>query len=150
MNFQLVLININVGCLDLCAATLPHDRIRASWLLNGIKRSWIYLVLILNFITLPPLLSFILYFCFHHSIRHYIHSIYHDNLIPRKYDTRQYLKTIIMTSVFFAIIVLICLQAYGQYSFDIIIVKYIFILLACLTLPHLILNIYYDTHKIKS
>ena len=55
-----------------------------------------------------------------------------------------------MTSVFFAIIVLISLQAYGQYSFDVIIVKYIFILLACLTLPHLMLNIYYDTRKINS
>ena len=61
-----------------------------------------------------------------------------------------FLLFIIMTSVFFAIIVLISLQAYGQYSFDVIIVKYVFILLACLTLPHLMLNIYYDTRKINS
>jgi hypothetical protein len=68
-------------------------------------------------------------------------------LVPKKYETKQYLKTIIMTSIFFATVVLVSFQAYGQYSFDIIIVKYIFILLACLTLPHLILNIYYDMRK---
>jgi len=115
--------------------------------LNGIKRSWIYLLLIANFIILPPLVSFILYFCFHHSLRHYIHSIYHDNLVPNKYSTNEYLKAIITASVLFTSVVLISLQIYGQYSFDIIIVKYIFILLACLTLPHLMLNIYYETQK---
>lgn len=115
--------------------------------LNGIKRSWIYLLLIANFIILPPLVSFILYFCFHHSLRHYIHSIYHDNLVPNKYSTNEYLKAIITASVLFTLVVLISLQTYGQYSFDIIIVKYIFILLACLTLPHLMLNIYYETQK---
>jgi len=115
--------------------------------LNCIKRSWIYLLLIANFIILPPLVSFILYFCFHHSLRHYIHSIYHDNLVPNKYSTNEYLKAIITASVLFTLVVLISLQTYGQYSFDIIIVKYIFILLACLTLPHLMLNIYYETQK---
>ena len=115
--------------------------------LNGIKRSWIYLLLIANFIILPPLVSFILYFCFHHSLRHYIHSIYHDNLVPSKHSTKEYLKAIITASVLFTLVVLISLQIYGQYSFDIIIVKYIFILLACLTLPHLMLNIYYETQK---
>ncbi len=116
---------------------------------NGIKRSMIYLLLIINFIILPPLISFILFFCFHHSIRHYIHSIYHDNLIPKKYDTQRYLNIIVMSSIFFTALVLFGLLTYGKYTFDIIIVKYIFILLACLTLPHLLLNIYYETQKNK-
>ena len=118
--------------------------------LNGLKRAWVYLILIFNFILLPPLVSFILYFCFHHSIRHYIHSIYFENLIPKKYTINQYLKNIVIASVLFTTFILILLQTYGEYSFDIIIVKYVFILLACLTLPHLILNIYYDIQKTES
>ena len=147
---QIIGFDINYADINNYMYYLYFSLLFIALYLNGIKRSWVYLILILNFIILPPLLSFILYFCFHHSIRHYIHSIYHDNLVPKKYETKQYLKTIIMTSVFFSIIVLISLQAYGQYSFDVIIVKYIFILLACLTLPHLMLNIYYDTRKINS
>ena len=144
---QIIGLNINYADINIYMYYLYFSLLFIALYSNGIKRSWIYSILILNFIILPPLLSFILYFCFHHSIRHYIHSIYHDKLVPKKYETKQYLKNIIMTSIFFAIIVLISLQAYGQYSFDIIIVKYVFILLACLTLPHLILNIYYDMRK---
>ena len=115
--------------------------------LNGLKRAWPYLILIFNFVLLPPLLSFILYFCFHHSIRHYIHSIYNESLVPKKYTINQYLTNIVLASVLFTVLTLILLQVYGNHSFDIIIVKYVFILLACLTLPHLILNIYYDIRK---
>ena len=115
--------------------------------LNGLKQVWAYLILIFNFILLPPLLSFILFFCFHHSIRHYIHSIYHESLVPKKYTINQYLKNIVLASVLFTVLMLIFLRVYGDHSFDIIIVKYVFILLACLTLPHLILNIYYDIRK---
>jgi len=144
---QIIGLNFNYADTNIYMYYLYFSLLSIALYSNGIKRSWVYLILILNFIILPPLLSFILYFCFHHSIRHYIYSIYYDKLVPKKYETKQYLKTIIMTSIFFAIIVLISLQAYGQYSFDIIIVKYVFILLACLTLPHLILNIYYDMKK---
>ena len=144
---QIIGLNVNYPDINIYIYYFYFALLFIALYLNGIKRSWVYLILTLNFIVLPPLLSFILYFCFHHSIRHYIYSIYHDNLVPKKYETQQYLRMIIMTSAFFTIIVIISLQAYGQYSFDVIIVKYIFILLACLTLPHLILNIYYDTSK---
>ena len=144
---QIIGLNINYADINIYMYYLYLSLLFVALYLNGIKRSWVYLILISNFIILPPLLSFILYFCFHHSVRHYIHSIYYDNLVPKKYETNQYLKIIIMTSIFFTTIVLMFLQSYGEYSFDIIIVKYIFILLACLTLPHLILNIYYDMKK---
>ncbi|MBT3697880.1 MAG: beta-carotene 15,15'-dioxygenase, Brp/Blh family [Gammaproteobacteria bacterium] len=147
---QIIGLDIDFSDINMFVYYLYFILLSVALYLNGIERSWVYLILILNFIVLPPLLSFILYFCFHHSIRHYIYSIYHDSLVPKKYETKKYLQTIIITSVFFTIIVLVSLQAYGQYSFDVIIVKYIFILLACLTLPHLILNIYYDTKKLNS
>ena len=144
---QIIGLNINYADINIYMYYIYLSLLFVALYLNGIKRSWVYLILISNFIILPPLLSFILYFCFHHSVRHYIHSIYYDNLVPKKYETNQYLKIIIMTSIFFTTIVLMFLQSYGEYSFDIIIVKYIFILLACLTFPHLILNIYYDMKK---
>ena len=147
---QIIGLDIDFSDINMFVYYLYFILLSVALYLNGIERSWVYLILILNFIVLPPLLSFILYFCFHHSIRHYIYSIYHDSLVPKKYETKKYLQTIIITSVFFTIIVLVSFQAYGQYSFDVIIVKYIFILLACLTLPHLILNIYYDTKKQNS
>ena len=147
---QIIGLDIDYSNINMFVYYLYFILLSVALYLNGIERSWVYLILILNFIVLPPLLSFILYFCFHHSIRHYIYSIYHDSLVPKKYETKKYLQTIIITSVFFTIIVLVSFQAYGQYSFDVIIVKYIFILLACLTLPHLILNIYYDTKKLNS
>ena len=144
---QITDLNINYDYINTYIYYIYFLLLFIALYLNGIKRSWIYLLLIANFIILPPLVSFILYFCFHHSLRHYIHSIYHDNLVPNKYSTNEYLKAIITASVLFTLVVLISLQTYGQYSFDIIIVKYIFILLACLTLPHLMLNIYYETQK---
>ena len=144
---QIIGLNINYADINIYMYYLYLSLLFVALYLNGIKRSCVYLILISNFIILPPLLSFILYFCFHHSVRHYIHSIYYDNLVPKKYETNQYFKIIIMTSIFFITIVLMFLQSYGEYSFDIIIVKYIFILLACLTFPHLILNIYYDIKK---
>ena len=144
---QILGLEIKQLTIDVYAYYLYFLLLFIALFLNGIKRSWIYTVLIINFILLPPLISFILYFCFHHSIRHYIHSIYSSNLVPEKSDTKSYLRRIVMTSVLFTILVLILLGGYGQYSFDVIIVKYIFILLACLTLPHLLLNIYYDTRN---
>ena len=122
---QIIGLNINYADINIYMYYLYLSLLFVALYLNGIKRSWVYLILISNFIILPPLLSFILYFCFHHSVRHYIHSIYYDNLVPKKYETNQYLKIIIMTSIFFTTIVLMFLQSYGEYSFDIIIVKYI-------------------------
>ena len=114
---------------------------------NGTKKSILYLILIPNLILLPPLVSFILYFCFYHSIKHYILSIYEDNLIPESYTIGEYLNIIITSSLVFTAIIIGIFYNYTNYTFDIIIVKYIFILLACLTLPHLLLNIYYDSKK---
>ena len=116
----------------------------------GMRHSMVYLILIPNLIILPPLISFILYFCFHHSIKHYIISIYDDDLVPEKYSIKGYLQIIIMASVFFTILTIFVLLKLSSSSIDIIIAKYIFILLACLTLPHLLLNIYYDIKTAKS
>ena len=84
------------------------------------------------------------------SFKHYIISIYDDDLVPEKYSIKGYLQIIIMASVFFTILTIFVLLKLSSSSIDIIIAKYIFILLACLTLPHLLLNIYYDIKTAKS
>ena len=114
---------------------------------NGIVRFLPYLFLIPSYILLPPLISFILYFCFHHSLKHYIISIYEEKLIPDIFTMKSFLITIVFASVIFTAFVVGMLVKFSSYTIDIIIVKYTFILLACLTLPHLMLNIFYETKK---
>ena len=114
---------------------------------NGIVRFLPYLFLIPSYIILPPLISFILYFCFHHSLKHYIISIYEEKLIPDIFTMKSFLITIVFASVIFTAFVVGMLVKFSSYTIDIIIVKYTFILLACLTLPHLMLNIFYESKK---
>lgn len=104
----------------------------------------LYVLLLINFIFLPPLISFILYFCFHHSIRHYLYSMnnlrtYTDNLNLKK----SALFFIILTILFTIIAMSLMLQL-TTYTIQHVIIQYVFITLACLTLPHLLLNIYYE------
>lgn len=113
----------------------------------GFKKYLSYIVLIPCFILLPPLLSFMLYFCFHHSLRHYITSIYSDKLVPDSFTLKSFITSIVFVSVCFTIIVVSTLINFSNYAIDVIIAKYTFILLACLTLPHLILNVYFETKK---
>ena len=114
---------------------------------NGIVRFLPYLFLIPSYILLPPLISFMLYFCFHHSLKHYIISIYEDKLIPEIFTMKSFLITIVVASIIFTAFIIGMLVKFSSYTIDIIIVKYTFILLACLTLPHLMLNIFYETKK---
>ena len=114
---------------------------------NGFVRFLPYLFLIPSYILLPPLISFILYFCFHHSLKHYIVSIYEEKLVPDIFSMKSFLVTIVIASIIFTAFVVGMLVKYSIYTIDIIIVKYTFILLACLTLPHLLLNIFYETKK---
>ena len=65
------------------------------------KKSYLHktegILCFLNFVILPPLVSFILYFCFMHSIRHFLESIYILKLVPNNFTTRNFLIVIILT-----------------------------------------------------
>ena len=103
----------------------------------GKVESLIYLT---NFILLPPLISFILYFCFSHSIKHFLESIYVSRNVPSNFSTKGFLFLIVISSLFFSTAFVILMSNYLDESISKSIIKFIFILLACLTLPHMIFN----------
>tara|TARA_Y100000816_G_C26048554_1_gene549600 strand:- start:292 stop:1191 length:900 start_codon:yes stop_codon:yes gene_type:complete len=117
-------------------------------LLLDYKRYLAYVFLIPSLVFLPPLISFIIYFCFHHSLNHYIDSIFRDDLMPKNISLGTFLVAIGLTSIVFTGLVLFIMNKLAGYSIDVAIAKYTFIVLACLTLPHLLLNIYYETKKV--
>ena len=98
------------------------------------------LIYLLNFILLPPLISFILYFCFSHSIKHFLESIYVSKHVPDNFSTKGFLYLIAISSLFFSSFSIFFISDYLEESISISIIKFIFILLACLTLPHMIFN----------
>ena len=95
-----------------------------------------------NFIFLPPLLSFVLYFCFMHSIRHFIESIYISNLLPKSFTIKSFITIIILSSFIFSLLSILFIHNVYLISIDEAIIKFIFITLACLTLPHMIFNMW--------
>ena len=105
----------------------------------------LYALLLVNFIILPPLLSFILYFCFHHSLRHYLEALGDSKLFDKKIPLARYALLFLFITVAFTFGAILMLSSLGQISFESAIIKYIFITLACLTLPHLLLNIIYES-----
>jgi Brp/Blh family beta-carotene 15,15'-monooxygenase len=104
----------------------------------------LYGLLLINFIFLPPLLSFILYFCFHHSIRHYLHAMGDSNIFSSQVNVTKFATIFLALTVVFTMTVLGYMSEFSNLTYEKIIVKYIFITLACLTLPHLLLNIVYE------
>ena len=101
-----------------------------------------------NFILLPPLISFTLYFCFLHSARHFIESIYITKLMPDNFTIKGFLIFIIICSLFFSLASVTLISNIYEMSINETIIKYIFIILACLTLPHMIFNMWpYDKNN---
>lgn len=98
------------------------------------------LMYLINFIFLPPLISFTLYFCFLHSIRHFLESIFIYKYVPENFTTKSFVLTIILTSLIFSIITVFLIERNFDINTNETIIKYVFIMLACLTLPHMIFN----------
>ena len=97
-------------------------------------------ILILNY-YLPPLLAFTFYFCFLHSVRHSISLIFELDQNNFKNGFLIFLKKAlpltVITAIFFLVSLLI-LKNY--YVLDSAILKIIFIGLASLTFPHILLE----------
>ena len=91
--------------------------------------------------SLPPLIAFTLYFCFLHSIRHSISLI---NILDKKNfvrGTKTFIKKALPLTMITGILYLIAIFFLtNSYSLDSAILKVIFIGLASLTFPHILLE----------
>ena len=89
------------------------------------------------FYLLPPLLAFAFYFCFVHSIRHFksIYATLNDGLSDKKI----YWLTFLFSAITWAISGLILILNQGAIEIETQVFRIIFIGLAALTVPHMIL-----------
>ena len=97
-------------------------------------------ILILNY-YLSPILAFTFYFCFLHSIRHSFSLIFELNSENFRNGFLIFLKKALPLTILTAMIFLIVLfYLNNSYKFDAAILKVIFIGLASLTFPHILLE----------
>mgnify|MGYP001463381682 CR=1 FL=1 len=97
-------------------------------------------ILILNY-YFSPLLAFTLYFCFLHSVRHSISLILELDKNNFYLGFRKFIKKALPLTILTAILCFISLYLINNtYSFDSSILKIIFIGLASLTFPHILLE----------
>jgi len=97
-------------------------------------------ILILNY-YFSPLLAFTVYFCFLHSIRHSITLILELEKNDLSLGFKMFVKKALPLTILTATLCLICLYFINNtYTFDSSILKIIFIGLASLTFPHILLE----------
>ena len=97
-------------------------------------------ILILNY-YLPPLLAFTFYFCFLHSIRHSFSIIFELDQNSFKNGLLIFLKKAVPLTLITAILFLVSIYILSNYYvLDNAILKVIFIGLASLTFPHILLE----------
>ncbi len=109
---------------------------------------WITIVF-LNWVF-DPLVAFTIYFCFLHSIRHSISLIYELKKNNLKQGLKKFIKKAlpltIVTGILYLIAVFILTNSYGL---DDAILKVIFIGLASLTFPHILLEYLIEKNERK-
>jgi len=99
----------------------------------------LFAILILNYF-IQPLLAFTIYFCFLHSIRHSISLMYQLNNDLTK-SARIFLKKSLPLTIVTAILFIIAFSLLiGEYDLSSSVNKVIFVGLAALTFPHIILE----------
>ena len=104
-------------------------------------------ILILNY-YLTPLVAFTVYFCFLHSIRHSITLIYEIDKNDFKNGLKVFVQKALPLSVLTAIFCLIGLYLLNNnYDFNSSILKIIFIGLASLTFPHILLEYFLEKNE---
>jgi len=104
-------------------------------------------ILILNY-YLSPLVAFTIYFCFLHSIRHSITLIYEIDKNDFKNGLKVFSKKVLPLTILTAIFCLIGIYLLNnKYDFNSSILKIIFIGLASLTIPHILLEYFLEKNE---
>ena len=104
-------------------------------------------ILVLNYF-LSPLVAFTIYFCFLHSIRHSISLIYEINETNFKDGLKIFIKKALPLTILTTIFCLIGLSWLDNtYHLDSSVLKIIFIGLASLTFPHILLEYFLENNE---
>ena len=104
-------------------------------------------ILILNY-CLSPLLAFTIYFCFLHSIRHSISLIHELDKKDFNNGCKSFMKKAIPLTLLTAVFSFIGLYLLNNnYTFESSILKIIFIGLASLTFPHILLEYFLEKNE---
>ena len=116
-----------------------------------IKKITIFLdffsIIIINYF-LSPLVAFTVYFCFLHSIRHSISLVYEIDKIDFKNGLKIFVKRALPLTILTAILCVIGLFLLNNsYDLDNSILKIVFIGLASLTFPHILLEYFLEKNE---
>ena len=140
--FEILGVQLKIINTDILFSLIALSLLSNFFINNNAKFSlldWIT-ILILN-ITFSPLVAFTIYFCFLHSIRHSLSLIYELNKNNFKSGFRDFIKKALPLTILTGIIYLFAASLLvNTYSLDNAILKVIFIGLASLTFPHILLE----------
>ena len=107
-------------------------------------------IIIINW-AFSPLVAFTIYFCFLHSIRHSFSLIYEINKKNFKKGSNLFIKKALPLTMLTGLIFLISLYVLNNYFLlNSAILKVIFIGLASLTFPHILLEYFIEKNEKKS
>ena len=140
--FEILGVQLKITNTDILFSLIALSLLSNFFINNNAKFSlldWIT-ILILN-ITFSPLVAFTIYFCFLHSVRHSLSLIYELNKNSFKRGFRDFIKKALPLTMLTGIIYLFAASLLvNTYSLDNAILKVIFIGLASLTFPHILLE----------
>jgi Brp/Blh family beta-carotene 15,15'-monooxygenase len=140
LNVQLTLINKDI-LLPFIILSLLSNLLVVNFKEGhyAVYCDWITII-ILNWFF-DPLIAFTIYFCFLHSVRHSISLIYELNKNNFKKGLKEFIKKALPLTIITGVIYLIAVFFItNSYSLNDAILKVIFIGLASLTFPHILLE----------
>jgi beta-carotene 15,15'-dioxygenase len=140
--FEILGVQLKTTNTDILFSLIALSLLSNFFINNNAKFSlldWIT-ILILN-IIFSPLTAFTIYFCFLHSVRHSLSLIYVLNKNNFKRGFRDFIKKALPLTMLTGILYLLAVSLLvNTYSLDDAILKVIFIGLASLTFPHILLE----------
>ena len=150
--FNILNVNINPISQDFLLALmllslLSNFLLKKNILIHSIDT---LSIIIMNW-AFSPLIAFTIYFCFLHSIRHSFSLICEINKNNFKKGSNLFIKKALPLTILTGFLFLISLYALNNYfSLDSAILKVIFIGLASLTFPHILLEYLLEKNEKKS
>ena len=144
LNVQLNFINEKILISFLALSFLSNIFILDD---KGIAVADWFTIVILN-MFFSPLLAFTIYFCFLHSVRHSLSLIYELNKNNFNKGLKEFIKKALPLTIITGVLYLIGVFVLtNSYSLDNAILKVIFIGLASLTFPHILLEYLLEKHE---